>query len=64
ADQDLHGTASVGEKHYKAVITDEEIEEIKKLALTMTQREIAKLKNTTQPTISRILSGTRRSNGT
>ncbi len=62
ADQKLHGTESVGEKHYKAAFNDEEIKKIiiEYTELGSTQSEIAEKRNVSQACISRILSGKRR----
>lgn len=61
ADQDLHGTASVGEKHYRASIPDSEIPNIERMiAEGMKQADVAEVYHTTQPTISRLLARKRK----
>lgn len=61
ADQDLHGTASVGEKHWRVKIKDEDIPKIlADVESGMSQRQAAAKWKTTQATISRLLAGKRK----
>lgn len=60
ADKVLHGTAIRGARHKLAKLTDDDVHEIRRLAEARTpQRDIAVRFGITQPTVSRIVNGTR-----
>lgn len=60
-DQTIHGTEAIGEKHGNSHIKNEDVIKIKELiAEGKSQSEVARMFDTTQPHISRILSGERR----
>ncbi len=54
-DQVLHGTDRKGERHHLARFTEDDVKEIRSLALTVPQREIAALFGVTQGQISTIV---------
>ena len=54
------GRAHHGERHPSHKLTDEQVEQIRSLAGTMSQRAIARMFGVKQPAICRILSGKRR----
>lgn len=54
-DQIRHGTSKKGDGHHNVKLTTQKILEIRKLAKTMKQREIAKIYNTCESNISGIV---------
>lgn len=59
ADMAAHGTKPIGEQAPWAKLTDDGVRQIRRLALTMQQKDIAVLMGVSKPTISAVLSGKR-----
>lgn len=57
ADMVMKGRSGAGEAHSQAKLTTEQVEEIRKLAATMTQYELADMYGVTQSNISAIVTG-------